>query len=325
MARRICIEAVLSLLMLAFTGAAAAFAADEFPTKPIRIVVPAAPGGALDLTTRLVAQKMADYLKQTVIVDNRAGADTLIGTRYVKDAAPDGYTIVSVANGFSTMPALKLEPGYDPLKDFAPIGIMITSPMQLEISTTKPDKTLQEFIARAKANPGTMNYGSAGVGSPPHIFAAAFLQTAGLKFTHVPYKGNGAALPDIAGGRIDMIFDGYISSLPYLKGAKLRALATSGTERLSVMPDVPTFKELGVDYTETLWLGLLAPAATPKDIVQRLSDALHHATTDNELAARFASEGSHPETDSPDEFRAFLVKDVKDGTALVESLNIPKQ
>ena len=264
-------------------------AAEAFPTKPIRIIVPAAAGGALDSTTRLVAQKMSEKLGQQVLVDNRAGADTLLGTRAVKDAPADGYTILAQANGLSLLPFIRIDPGYDPLKDFTGLGFMTRAPMIMEVGAEQPDRTVADFIARAKAN--KLSYASAGTGGPPHVAAALFLQTVGLDVMHVPYRGNAAALPDVAGGRVEMIFDGYISSIPYLQSGKLRPLAVTSPTRIAPLPNVPTFIEQGINYTYTLWLGLLVRTGTPKDVVQRLSDALRFALGSKELSDRFRSEG----------------------------------
>jgi tripartite-type tricarboxylate transporter receptor subunit TctC len=239
-------------------------AADVYPNKPVRFIVPAAPGGALDLTTRLVAQKMSERPGQTILVENRPGGDTLIGTRVVKDAPSDGYTVLATANGFTLLPNMRVDPGYDPLKDYTAVGFMTRSPMILEAGSDRADKTLADFAARAKARPGALSYGHAGVGSPPHIAAAGFVQSAGLNIVHVPYKGNGAALPDVIGGRLDIIVDGYISSSSFIKAGKLRPLAVSSPTRMASLPDVPTFMEQGFNYTYTLWLGLVARAGVSK-------------------------------------------------------------
>jgi tripartite-type tricarboxylate transporter receptor subunit TctC len=312
----------LALLALMFAVDSAA-AAEVSPSKPVRIIVPAASGGSLDITTRLVAQKMGEKLGQSVIVDNRPGADTLLGTRLVKDAPADGYTILAQANGFSVLPALKLDPGYDPLKDFTAIGPMVRSPLIMVVAADQPDRTLQEFIARAKTN--KLSYASGGAGTPPQLAAAMFLQQADLNVLHVPYKGNGAALPDVAAGRVNMLFDGYISSASYLKAGKLKALAVTSSTRIAPLPDVPTFTEQGVNYTYTLWLGLLAPSGTSKEVVQRLSDALHYATTSQDLSERFRSEGSEPMAISPDEFNEYLMKEVAQMTDLATTLKITKE
>ena len=219
----------MAALYLVF-GAASASVAVEFPTKPIRIIVPAATGGSLDVTARLIAQKMSEKLGQQVIVDNRPGADTLLGTRVAKDAPADGYTILSQANSFSLLPHMRFDPGYDPVKDFTGVGVMVTSPYIMELKSDQPDRTVQEFVARAKAT--RLSYASGGPATPQQVAVVKFLQLAGLNnITMVPYKGNGPALVDVAGGNVTMIFDGYISSRPYLDGGKLRPLAVRAGSR----------------------------------------------------------------------------------------------
>lgn len=312
-------------VILAVFRTTPASSADTFPTKAIHFVVPAAPGGALDITTRLIARKMSENLGQPVIVENRAGGDNLIGIRYVKDAPADGYTVLSTASGISVLPALKQDPGYDPVKDFTGIGLMSLSPMLIEVGSGQPFKTAAEFIAAAKANPNQMSYGSAGVGTPPHLALALFLDKVGVTITHIPYRGNGAALPDVAGGRVTMICDGYTSSLPYLQSGKLRPLGVTGDKRLAALPDVPTFKEQGIDYSYSLWFGLVAPAATPEAVIKQLSEALRQATTSKEISERFHDEGTEPGNDTPAAFNRFLAHEVVVGKQVVSDLKIPRQ
>jgi len=299
-------------------------AADTFPSKPVRIVVPAAPGGALDLTTRLVAQKMQEKLGQPVVVENRPGGDTLIATRMVKGAQADGYTLLSSANGITLMPQLKANPGYDPVKDFTGIGFMTRSPLLIEVGSGQSDRTLADFMNRVKSSPDKLSYGHAGFGTPPHIAAAAFLHSAKLQMLSIPYKGNGAALPDIIGNRVEMIVDGYISSISYIKSGMLRPLAVTSESRMAALPDVPTLKESGVNYTYTLWLGLLAPSGTPPAVVQRLSDALRYATESKELSERFRAEGSDPSFVTPAAFNSYFKEEAKDMVQLAKDLNLPK-
>ena len=311
--------------LLTLLGVTVAQAADTFPTKPIRLIVPVAPGGAIDVVSRLIGQKMGEYLGQPVLVENRGGADTLLAVRYVKSQPADGYTIMAAANGFLTMSALKLEPGYEPLTDFTGIGLMQTSPMIIETGGAQPDKTLTDFMARAKASPGKLTFASGGVGGPPHVIISLFLKKAGLEATHVLYRGNGAALPDIAGGRVNLIADAYTSSLAYFKSQTIRPLAVTGDTRLSSLPDVPTLKEQGVDFSYTLWLGLLTRRDTPPEAVQRLADALRFARSDKDIIARFHEEGSEPGALTGTQFDAFLAKDMENFLPQIASLNIPKQ
>lgn len=316
-----------SLLALAIAFAAsAASAADPFPSHPIRIVVNTAPGGLTDITTRLVAQKMTEKLGQPVIIDNKAGADGLLGIRYVKAQPADGYTLLGAAGTVAIQPLVKLDPGYDLVKDFAGVGPMVRSPLLMVEGHGTPDRTLADFIKRAKASPDKLTYASAGVGSTTHLGAALFLQQAGLKVMHVPYKGNGAAMPDVIAGRVDFIFEAYGSGAGKVKAGQLKALGVTSTKRLPELPDVPTLAEQGVPgYNYYLWLGILAPAGTPKDVLAKLSDALHFALNSKEVKDRIVEDGSEPMVMSPDQFNEFLKHDVANMTKLVNELGIQKQ
>jgi tripartite-type tricarboxylate transporter receptor subunit TctC len=315
----------LAAAVLALAGATSAMAA-EFPTKPLRIVVPAAPGGLADVTARQLALKMGEKLGQTVIVENRPGGDTLIGTRVVKDAPADGYTVLIQGDGITVYPALKKDPGYDLLKDFTSLGGIFRMPLLMVVGAQQPDQTISEFIARAKANPGKMSFASGGTGSGPHIGAAIFLRRAGLDVLHVPYKGNATAMPDVVTGRVDMIFDVYATSFPLIKSGKLRALAVSSPTRHVSLPDVPTLAERGVpNASYTSWLALFVPAATPKDVRQRLSDALQSAVSSRELSERFRADGNEPILMSPDEFNQAVKAQLGTTEKLIVDLGLPKQ
>jgi tripartite-type tricarboxylate transporter receptor subunit TctC len=315
-----------SAVALALAFATSALAADAFPSKPIHLVVNTAPGGLTDVTTRLVGQKMAEKLGQPVIVDNRPGADGLIGIRFVKAASADGYTLLATAGTIAIQPAVKQDPGYDLMKDFTGVGPMVRAPLLMVVGPGQPDKTVADFIARAKANPDKLSYASAGVGTTTHVGAAMFLQQSNLNLLHVPYKGNGAAIPDVIGGRVSMIFEAYGSGLSKVKSGKLRALGVTSTTRLAALPEIPTIAEQGVpNFSYYLYIGVLAPAGTPKDVVQRLSEALRSATSSNDLKGRFREEGSEPMTMSPEEFTEFLRRDAAQMSKLVADLKLPKQ
>jgi tripartite-type tricarboxylate transporter receptor subunit TctC len=196
--------------------------------------------------------------------------------------------------------------------------------MIIETGGSQPDKTLGEVVARAKASPGQLSFASGGVGSPPHVVLASFLMKAGLEATHVLYKGIGAALPDIAGGRVNLICDGYISSLPYYSSGMIRPLAVSAEKRIDALPNVPTLKEQGIDFSYTLWLGLLTRRGTPNEVIHRLSDALRYATSSKDIVERFQRDGSEPGTGTPEQFDEFLAKDTAASMPLILSLGIPK-
>jgi tripartite-type tricarboxylate transporter receptor subunit TctC len=316
----------LGAAVVVFSSVLSAGASDSFPTKPVRVIVNTAPGGLTDLTTRLVAQKMGEQLGQAVVVENRAGGDGLLGIRAVKDAPADGYTLLASAGTIAIQPAVKKEPGYDLAQDFTGIGPMIRFPLLMVVGSKQPDKTLEEFIARAKANPRDMSYASAGVGTTTHVGAAMFLQRTGLSLLHVPYKGNGAAMTDVMAGRVSMVFEAYGSSASKVKDGTLRALGVTSTARLPSLPDVPTIAEQGIpDFSYYLYLGLLSPAGTPKEVVQRLSNALQSALSSTELKERFRNEGSEAMIMSSGEFDEFLKQDVARMSKLAAELGLPKE
>lgn len=291
----------------ALVATAPALAADPFPTRPVRIVVATAAGGWGDNTTRLVAQRMSEKLGQPVVIDNRPGADSLVGIRHVKSAPADGYTLLSTGATIMLQPVVKKDPGYDLLKDFTGVGSMARSPAIMVVATDRPEKSLTNFVTQAKSEPGKLSYGSAGVGSATHIPVEMFVQQAGVKLLHVPYKGNGAAMPDLIAGRVSMLFDAYSSSVGNLKGGRLKALGVTSGSRLRALPDVPTFAEQGLPgFSYYYWLGLFAPAGTPPDVVNRLSTALRDALATVELNERMQSEATEPMVMPPAEFNAFL-------------------
>ncbi|MDW3682801.1 tripartite tricarboxylate transporter substrate binding protein [Cupriavidus sp. CV2] len=316
----------LALFGIALGISSASLAADPFPTRPIRIVVNTAPGGLLDFTIRLVAKEMGANLKQSVIIENRAGGDGLIGINVAKSAPADGYTLLGSAGTMAFQQVIREDPGYDLTRDFTGVGFVGRSPFLVVVSPEQPDKTLKDFVARAKSHPNALSYGSAGVGTAPHFAAALFNQKAGLQLLHVPYKGNGPAMPDVMSGRVNMIFDAYSSSRGYLTAGKLKALAVSSTARISALPNVPTLAEEGVSgYSYYTWMGLVAPAGTPKEVVQRLSEALKSALSNKALAERLNGEGIETPYMATAEFNEFLAKEVSQTRRLVTDLKLPKQ
>ena len=306
-----------------FVLAAGANAQELFPSRPVKIIVPSAPGGALDLAARLIAQKMGDKLGQSVIVDNRPGADSVLGIRLVKDAQPDGYTLLAHTSTMTALPAFKLTPGFDLLKDFAPIGPAQRSPNVIAVSSELNVRNAAEFIKLAQTQ--RVTYGSAGVGSTNHICGAAFAQKEKLDLMHVPYKGAALALPDIAAGRVTAICTGYGGVAPYVKSGKMRVIGVTDDKRLAALADRPTLREQGVDFSYSFWMGLLAPAGTPRPVVLKLADALRYAAEDKDIRAKFAETGAVTWTSSPEEFRDYLGKELADTAALVHTLNISKE
>lgn len=316
----------LAALVAAIAASHATLAADAFPIRPVRIIVNTAPGGLTDITTRLVAQQMGDTLKQPVIVENRAGGDGLIGIRAVKSAPADGYTLLATAGTIALQMAVREEPGYDLVKDFTGVGLMGRSPYLLVVAPTSPYKTLADYVAAAKANPGKVTFASAGVGTAVHLATEQYTHQMGIKLMHVPYKGNGAAMPDVMAGRVDMILEAYGSSSGKLKGGQLRALGVTSTSRIAVLPDVPTFAESGAPgYSYYTWLCIVAPAGTPKDVVAKLSEALRTATSSKAIMDRYRLDGMEAMNMTPDEFNRFLSLEVTQAQKAVGEFGVQKQ
>ncbi|MGD9941750.1 MAG: Bug family tripartite tricarboxylate transporter substrate binding protein [Burkholderiaceae bacterium] len=254
-------------------------AAQSFPSRPIRIVVGFAPGGATDAFARILAEKMQENLKQAVIVDNKAGAGGNIGAEYVARSAADGYTLQLAHEGMLLVPWLFKTPPFDPMKDFIPIGIGVYMPQLVVVSNRLPVKTIPELIAYAKANPGKLSYGSPGVGTGHHLNMEAFLSATGTRMVHVPYKGAAPMLTDIASGNVDVGLSALSSTLLYIQGNKLRVLAVASRERVPQLKDVPTVAETVPGFAANVWFGLMAPAGTPQDVTNRLAEELKLAVS----------------------------------------------
>ena len=267
--------------------------AQAYPTRPVRLVVPYTAGGSSDFVGRLMAQKLSDGLGQPVTVDNRPGVAGITGTDIVAKSEPDGYTLALVGmTTHAANPALYKKLPYDPIKDFAPISVAIVSPLVLVVHPDVPAKNVRELIAHAKANPGKVNFGSAGVGNTLHLAGELFKSRAGIDIVHVPYKGASAALNDLLGGRVQMMIDLVQTPLAHIQAGKLRALGTTGTERLSLLPDVPTIAEQGLPgFQFATWIGIAAPAGTPKPIVDRLHAEMTKVLAMPDVQAAFGKQG----------------------------------
>ncbi|HKU69458.1 MAG TPA: tripartite tricarboxylate transporter substrate binding protein, partial [Burkholderiales bacterium] len=282
-------------------AASPSFAQDKgYPNRPIRLVVPFAPGGTNDIAGRIVAEKLSERLGQPFVVDNRAGANMVVGSEIVAKAAPDGYTLLIVAAGFAVNPSLRKKLPYDSLKDFSPVGLVGGGPYLMVVHPSVPAKTVGEFISWVKSRGGQVSYASTGTGSPPHLAAEMLKVMAGIQMTHVPYKGGGAVLPDLMAGRVSMFF-GSISTLkPQVDAGKIRAIGVTTTKRSPAMPDVPTFMESGLkDYEVDGWYGLVMPGRTPKAMVNRLSAELRNVLNDADTKKRFAQRGMDPLPSTP--------------------------
>ncbi|CAM4132821.1 Extra-cytoplasmic solute receptor [Bordetella tumbae] len=317
-------RALLASLML--TCSVGAFGADAYPSRPIRVVVPVAAGGWGDVTTRIIAQRMAEELGQPVVVENRTGAGGLVGIRYTKGEHPDGYTVLATGGTIAIQQALNAQPGYEANKDFVAVASMVRSPAIVVAGADSAYKTLPELIEAARAKPNQISYGSAGVGTTTHIAAEMLLRRADVQMLHVPYKGNGAAMPDVIAGRLSFMIDAYGSSASNLEGGRLRALGVTADKPLNVLPKVPTVASAGLPGFEYYyWLGLFAPAGTPEDIVKVLSEALRRSLDDPKIKARLQSDGTEPYFLAPAEFKVFLSKEVSDTASLIKDLALPKQ
>lgn len=281
-------------LPFAIFMAFASFAhAQSWPSRPLRMIVPTAPGGGTDLTGRLVAAKLSEALGQQVVVENRGGGGGSVGADNVAKATPDGYTVLlgSIAT-HAVNPALYKKLPYDQIRDFAPISLIGTVPNVLVVHPSLPAKSMQEFIAYAKANPGKINYGSSGVGSPPHLSMELLRSLTGINVVHVPYKGAGPALIDLLGGQVQAMCTSLSAQLSYIKAGRVRALGVTTAKRNLQLPEVPTIAESGVPgYEVTIWYALFAPVATPKAIVQRLNAEMVRFLNTTDMKERMASHG----------------------------------
>jgi len=294
-----------------------------FPNRPVRLVVPFAPGGTNDTVGRIVADKLAARLGQPIVVDNRGGANSVVGCEIVAQASPDGYTMVIVAAGFAVNPSLRKKLPYDTLRDFAPIGLVGSGPYLLVVHPSVPAKTVSELIAWAKKRPGQVNYASTGVGSPPHLAAELLGTLAGLQLVHVPYKGGGAVLPDLLAGRVPMFFGSVSTLAPYVRSGKLRGIAMTTPQRSPSMPELRTFRESGLkDYDVTGWYGILAPGKTPRAIVNRINAELREVLADADTQRRLAQRGIDPQPGSPAQFAELIRKEIPKWAKVLKAAGI---
>ena len=279
-----------------------------YPTRPVRLIVPYPPGGGNDTLARLFGQKLTEAWGQQIVVDNRPGAGTIIGTQLAARSAPDGYTLLlsSIAT-HAVAPNLYRNPGYDPIKDFTPITLLAIAPTVLCVNTAVPAKSVQELIRLAKARPGELKFASGGNGTPPHMAGEIFASMTGIKLLHVPYKGGGPAIAGLIGGETSMMFDTAASILPHVKGGKLRALAIARSARLPEYPDLVTFTEAGVSgYEVNAWYSMHAPAGVPREIVTKVQRELVRILGLPDIRERLKQLGSEGVGNSPDEFARFV-------------------
>lgn len=318
-----------TLLVLAAAGVPAEASAQAspgksvYPDKPIRLVVPFPPGGTTDIQGRMLAEKLAQRLGQPVVIDNRGGAQGIIGMEIVARAPADGYTIVIAVVGPWAINTYLYKLPYDVVKDFVPVIHVATTPGALVVHPSLPAKTVKELIALAKQKPGELNYGSAGVGGFFHISAELFAFMTGIRLTHVPYKGPAAALTDLAAGRIHVMFNSAIVTVPFIKSGKVNALATTGAKRVAALPDLPTVAEAGVPgYESSTWTAVGAPARTPRAIVQRLNRELEAILQMSDIHERFAAGGSTTTGGTPEQLRDYLKSELAKFGKLIKEAGI---
>ncbi len=298
--------------------------AQTYPTKPVRMIVPFPPGGATDLLARVVAQKLSESLGHQVVVDNRPGAGGTIGSRLMLDAQPDGYTILtSTVSTHAIGPHLYAKPPYDPMKDFAAITELSSTPTVLMVSGTLPAASLKDFIALAKARAGQLNYGSSGVGTQFHLSGELLKLQTGINMTHIPYKGTALVYPDLFSGQVSMLFDTLSVAIPFIKAGRVKALGVTGTQRTPALPDVPTIAEAGVPgFYAGLWLGMWGPAKLPRDITERLSADAAKLLKLPDVKERLASQGMEPIGNTPAQFAEFVRKENETWSKVVKAAGV---
>ena len=291
----------------ALLAAPLARAQGAFPSRPIRIIVPASPGGAADILSRTIAQKLADAWGQPVLVDNRTGAAGIIGAEAAAKAPNDGYTIMmGFAGVIAVNPSLYKTLPYDSVKDYAPVALVALSPLMLVVHPAVPAYSVNELIALAKAKPGQLNFASTDSGSTQHLSAELFKSMAGIDMTHIPYKGSSLAYPDLLAGNVSLMFENMLSMLPNAKSGKVRALAVTGTKRSAAMPDLPTVADSVPGFSAVGWYGVLAPAGTDAAIVNKLSAEINRILKLPEVSERLSSLGAEPSGSTPEEFAAHI-------------------
>ncbi|KWR91454.1 tripartite tricarboxylate transporter substrate binding protein [Cupriavidus sp. IDO] len=301
------LAAGLAAAALVLTLAPAGARAQSYPSKPITIVVPASPGGAIDLVARLVGQKLTAAWGQSVVVDNRSGATGIVGTDLVAKAAPDGYTLALVASSHAINPSMVRKLPFDTVKSFEPVVLTHIVPLMLVVSPSVPAISVKDLIAYGRAHPGELSFASSGSGGAPHFSGELFKSMAGIDMVHVPYKGSTLAHPDLTSGRVSLMFDTVAAIGPQVKAGKVRALAVTTTKRAAIAPQVPTMAEAGLPgYDTSTWGGVLAPAGTPRAVIDKLNAAINQALAAPDMRERLLAAGIEPAGGSPAEFAGFI-------------------
>lgn len=314
------------LLAAALALCAGAAHAQAYPTRPVRIVVPYAPGGNTDFTARAVAQKLTEIFGQQMVVENRPGGGTNIGSEIVAKSNPDGYTLLMGGAANAINMSLFRKPPYDTLRDFAMVSLCVQGANVLSLHPAVPAKNVRELIALAKAKPGQLNFASSGIGSSNQMAGELFKVMTGVNIVHVPYKGNAPALTDTISGQVEMIFSGVPSLLPHIESGRLRGIAIGSLKRFAALPKVPTFDESGVKgYEATTWFGLMAPVKTPRDIVTRLSTETDKVLKSAEIRERFMVEGLEPMGGTPEQFAAFTKREIDKYAKVIKAAGLQQQ
>ena len=304
--------------------APAVYAAEQskYPTRPIRVVVPYTPGGITDVLTRLVMNEVGKDVNQTMIIDNRPGANSIVGVEIVAKANPDGYTLTSVIPAHTANQTLYPKLPYDSLKSFAPISLLGTAPLIVCVANSLPAKNVKDLIDLAKAKPGQLSFASSGVGAAAHLTTELFMLTTGVKMVHVPYKGTAPALLDLSGGQVQFMMDTPLSLLPHARAGKIRAIAMAADKRAAVAPDVPTLIEQGVKVVGGTWVGILAPAGTPRDVVNTLNRSIANVVKRQDIHDKIVQVGIDPVGNSPEEFTQFLRDEIAKWGKVIKAANV---
>jgi tripartite-type tricarboxylate transporter receptor subunit TctC len=311
------------LAMTACLAAAADAVAQGYPTRPIRLIVPTAPGGGTDISARIIAPKLSEVLGQQVIVENRAGGNTAVGNEFVAKSPADGYTLLMGISSITINLHTQSKPPYDAVKDFAPITQVVIVPLVLNSHPSLPPRNLKELIAFTRSRPGQLNYGTGSVGSNPHLAMELFLAMAKLKVAHVPYRGIGPAMIDLVAGQVQLMMANILSALPHMRNGRILAHGVSSARRSAVIPEVPTIAEAGVPgYEVVQWFGILAPAGTPRDVLARLHSASTRALQDPQVKQRFLADGGEAVGNTPEEFAAIIRSDFEKWGKLVKQAGI---
>lgn len=298
------------IAIAATAGVTSAHAQQNYPARPIRVVVPYTPGGITDVVTRLFAQEVAKAVNQNVLVDNRPGANSILGVEIVSKAAADGYTIASVIAAHAANQTLYPKLPYDSVKSFSPVSLLVTAPLIVTATNNLAAKDAKELVALAKAKPGSISFGSSGIGAAAHLTTELLMLTTGIKMIHVPYKGTAPALQALAGGEIQVLMDTPSSMLPHVRAGRIKVLGMASEKRVQSAPDIPTLIESGVNVTGGTWVGWLAPAGTPKAAVDKLSGELQAAGKRAEIRERLMQMGIDPVAGTPAQFDQFLRDEV---------------